>query len=305
MIDLRQLRHFVVVSEEMNFRRAAQRLCMTQPPLTQSIQAIEAELGVHLFERSRRHVALTQAGEVLLVQARATLAQAQQMMHIAQRAARGEVGTLRVGVSISASFATAFTRAMHAFQRRYPDVSLQLSRVTASSGISGVQKGEIDVCITRVANLQALPDTLASLCIARDTLRLVVHVDDEAAQGTKPLALHTLMNRQFLLYSREQGTAIYRQVAQLLGALGVSPPFAQELGDGPMIMGLVAGGYGVSILPDSLQTIQIKDVAWRDIDADPALTQSAIVAVFAPDSRREVVPATFIDLLTQTTQQGA
>ncbi|OZI32079.1 hypothetical protein CAL29_30040 [Bordetella genomosp. 10] len=298
MIDLRQLRHFVAVSEEMNFRRAADRLCITQPPLTQSIQALESELGVQLFIRSRRHVELTKAGEVLLAEAKATLDQANHMLNTAHRAARGEVGTLKVGFSISASFATPFTRAMHEFQNLHPDVALQLTRVTATFGLERVERGELDVCVTRLSNAAWLSDKLDHIAILQDELNLVLHASDAAAREPS-VSLSDVVDRPFIMYSRQQGTTIYKQVASLWAASGLTPNFTQEFGDGAMILGLVAGGCGISVLPSSLKRINISDVAWRAIRADKSLTDSAVVAAFLPSSRKEPIQSAFIDLLAR------
>src|SRR6202000_1610210 len=114
-VDLRQLRHFVTVCEELHFRRAAERLCMMQPPLTQSIQGLKTDLGVALFERTKHRVALTKAGEALLGETRAALAQADRFVATAHRARLGQVGTLRIGFSISAFFCPPFTHTLSKF----------------------------------------------------------------------------------------------------------------------------------------------------------------------------------------------
>lgn len=279
MIDLRQLQHFVVLSEELHFRRAAERLFMTQPPLTHSIQAMERELGVDLFSRSRRHVALTKAGEALLVEARATLERSSRLVEVAKRAARGEVGTLRIGFSISASFARPFTRALRTFALAYPDIALELTRTTATIGLNALRQGALDICITRPFHPIQLPSNLQHTIIQRDRLMLILHADHPLATRVS-LPLKAIASEPFIFYQKEQGTAIYQQVMDLWEAAGLMPEVARELGDGPTIMSFVAAGLGVSVLPSSLQVIKFDDIVWRKVEANSRLTESAVAVVY-------------------------
>jgi DNA-binding transcriptional LysR family regulator len=300
MIDLRQMRHFVTVCEELHFRRAAERLGMTQPPLTQSIQAMERELGVALLQRSRRHVELTKAGELLLVEARASLAQADRMMLVAQRAKRGEMGTLRVGFSISASFVRAFTQSVHVFQRTHPDVALELQRITGPRWIALLERREIDLCVVRPTYPIALPSGLKHLVLQRDRLMLLLHANHRL-HAAQSVPLSAVADEPFILHPPHEATAVYQQVMRLWAAAGIAPRVTQELVDTPTIMGLVAAGIGFSILPSMQSVIRIDDVIWRPIDVEHALTETGVVLVYPADRRDEMPQAAFLDLITQFT----
>src|SRR3954471_15007611 len=128
-MELRHLRYFVAVAEALHFGRAAERLGISQPPLSQQIQALEAELGVRLFDRSGRKVALTPAGSVFLDEARQTLAQAARAVAAARRAADGVIGEIRIGFTASAPFTALVPRIIHAYRQSFPDVHLRLAEM--------------------------------------------------------------------------------------------------------------------------------------------------------------------------------
>ena len=296
MIDLRQLRHFVMVCEELHFRRAAERLGMTQPPLTQSIQTMERELGVALFKRSRRNVALTKAGELLLPEARGVLAQSDRLLLVARRSARGEVGTLRVGFTISASFAHPFTKAVHAFQRNHPEVALELHRTGGTKWIGLLERGEVDLCVTRPLHPINLPCGFDHVVVQRDELMLLLHAGHRLARR-RTLALPSVVDEPFIAHPWQHGTAVYTQVMGLWASCGLVPRMGQELGDATTIMGLVAAGVGISILPSSLRVVRLEDIAWRPINTASPLAQSAVVLVYPAERRQEMPQAAFIDLV--------
>jgi DNA-binding transcriptional LysR family regulator len=298
VVDLRQLRHFVMVCEELHFRRAAERLGMSQPPLTQSIQAMERALGVELLHRSRRGVQVTRLGALVLAEARATLAQADQMMTVADRARRGQIGSLRVAFSISAPFARPFTRALQVFRKRYPNVTLDLQRTSGIRWIGMLERDEVDICVTRPLHPINLPDGLSHMVVQRDRLMLLLPIDHQAAQKPR-IALSEVAKEPFILHPRGEGTAVYRQVMNLWTQSGMMPKITKEYGDAATMMGVVASGGGVTILPSMLRMIHHEDIAWRDIDADPALTESAVVVVLAEQRRKEMPHAAFLELIQE------
>ncbi len=271
---------------------------MTQPPLTQSIQAMERELGVALLRRSRRHVELTKAGELLLVEARAALAQADRMMLVAQRARRGEMGTLRVGFSISASFVRAFTHSVHMFQQAHPGVTLELCRITGPRWLSLLEQGAIDLCVVRPTYPIALPSNLKHVVVQRDRLMLLLHASHRL-HTAQSVPLSAVAEEPFILHPPHDATAVHQQVKRLWSAVGIVPRVSQELVDTSTIMGLVAAGIGISILPSMQSAIRIDDVIWRPIEAAPALTETGVVLVYPADRRCEMPQAAFLDLITQ------
>ena len=149
-LELRQLRQFVAVAEESHFRRAAGRLGMAQPPLSQAILKLEREIGVELLERTRRSVRLTEAGDVFLDEARRVLAGAKRAVVAAQRAARGQVGTVRLTYVGAASY-DYLPRLLRAFRDRHPDVEVELRERTTAAQVVAVRRGEADVGLVLVA----------------------------------------------------------------------------------------------------------------------------------------------------------
>ncbi len=303
MVDLRQLRHFVTVSEELHFRRAADRLGMTQPPLTQSIRGLETELGVALFTRTKHHVALTKAGEALLGEARASLAQADRFVATAQRARRGQVGTLRVGFSISAPFCRAFIQAMRSFQRDYPDVALELHRIMATGWRDMLVRGDLDLCVIRPVYPVQLPASLHYVTVQQDALMLLLNSGHRLG-SKRAIALADVAEEPFILHPARSLAAVYAQVMKLWTAAGLVPRVSQEIIDTPTIMGLVAAGMGLSILPSIQQVIHVDDVIWRPIKADTALTSTGVIAVCTAARAAEAPQAAFLDLIVTAAQDA-
>ncbi|WP_375779343.1 LysR family transcriptional regulator [Bradyrhizobium sp. ma5] len=131
-MDIRQLRYFIAVAEELNFSKAARRLNLSQPPLSLQIKALEHEVGAPLFLRQRRGVELTQAGQILLEQVRKAIAQLDQAMGTAQRAARGEAGLLRIGYTGSTPIHASFSKILRRFSQAYPEIRLELLHASTS-----------------------------------------------------------------------------------------------------------------------------------------------------------------------------
>ena len=148
-LTLRQLACFVTVAEECHFRRAAARLHMSQPPLTQRIQDLERDLGVQLFARTGNRIELTEAGRLILAEAKAALAQADRVREVARRMRQGEIGVLRVSVRSSVSFVRAFREATDAFRRDYPSVILDMVQTACHGTIDALHQHKIDACVLR------------------------------------------------------------------------------------------------------------------------------------------------------------
>src|SRR5262245_4215104 len=157
-ISLRQLRCFVTVAEELHFRRAARRLNMSQPPLTQRIKDMERDLSVELFRRIGHRVELTDAGRIVLTSARETLTQAEGLCEVAQRAARGEHGRIRIGQTTTALFFSSIQQAMRVFQQDHPGVSLDLMHISSGPALEALRQRKLDVCLIRAFPVPLPPD---------------------------------------------------------------------------------------------------------------------------------------------------
>jgi DNA-binding transcriptional LysR family regulator len=297
-VDLRQFRYFVVLAEELHFTRAAQRLNIGQPPLSLQIQAIERELGTELLKRNRRRVELTEAGRLFLTEARAALAQAERAVETARRAARGEIGTLRIGFTPSAPFAPAFTRAVHAYRLALPDVHLSLSLSRSASLTEALRIGGIDVGLIRPAASSALPPEVAAMPVLRDRLMLALPAQHRLARRKASVPIEALAEEAFVLRPRGPGAAFYEQVYELCGRAGFAPQLAQEAHEAPTILGLVAVGVGLSILPACFRAIQIPDVVWRDIAVD-AEAISTLLLVYNRKAAATPQRSRFIELVQQ------
>lgn len=273
-MELRHLRYFVTVAEELHFTRAAARLHIGQPPLSQQIQALEDELGVALFARTKRRVALTAAGERFLTHARQILQQTRDAVEDARRAARGEVGELRIGFTPSLPFTTLLPALIHAFRERHPHVTLTLREMMTLDQLRAVAAGKLDIGMVRGGDVEA-PPNITLLPFLSDPLVAVLRRDDPLArQDTVTLA--QLRERPFVTYPASAGTGIHRQILRLCQQAGYAPHVVQEAREGTTLIGLVAAGLGVSILPGPLSCIQVEGVCYRPIADEGAISVASL-----------------------------
>ncbi|XLZ72690.1 LysR family transcriptional regulator [Massilia sp. SR12] len=270
-MELRHLRYFVAVAEELSFTRAAERLHIGQPPLSQQIQALEAEVGARLFERSKRWVRLTEAGKLFLEDARAILARAESAAERARRAQRGEAGELRVGFTFSTPFTPLFARTIRRYRQLYPQVALTLHEMTTLRQFEAMEARKLDLGFVRPTEV-ALPDTITLTTLLEDPLLLLLPSDSPLAQQPT-VKVSDLAGLPWVMYPKEAGIGIYHQVFRLCRAAGFVPEVAMEANEASTIIGLVAAGIGVSVLPSPFQNIHMDGVAYRQLDDPEAATR--------------------------------
>lgn len=270
-MDLRHLRHFVAVAEELHFSRAAVRLGIGQPPLSQSIQALEAELGVRLFERTKRRVELTGPGQLLLAEAREILARTEHAVALTRRAARGEVGALRVGFTTAAPFSPVVPRIIDAHRRARPDVHLTLVEMPTSQQLAALAEQRIDVGFIREPRLLPDPERFVFHDLVREPLVAVMRADHPLAERS-PVPVAALRDEPFVFYPADFGTSTHGQVFALCAAAGFRPRVVQDAREAFTIIGLIAAGLGVSILPGQLRRVALEGVVFRPLDAPHAHT---------------------------------
>jgi len=263
-MELRHLRYFVVLAEELHFSRAAQRLGISQPPLSQQIRALELSLDARLFERTNRRVELTEAGRALLVEARATLDQAERAANIVGQAQRGEIGELKIGFAPSAPLIAPFTATILAFRNASPGVRLVLNEQVTTEQIDALLERRLHVGFIRSPSVPDLPDAIAAIELYREPLSVFMRADHPLARH-RAVALKALAAEPFVFFPRSHGTSLYDQVLALCRKVGFIPRIDQEARGNATILGLVAVGLGVSILPASLRGIAVADVACRDL----------------------------------------
>ncbi len=260
-IDLRVWRQFVVLAEELHFGRAAARLHMTQPPLTQAIAQLEAVLGVRVFDRSRRHVALSPAGEALLPEARELLARAQRLPGVAQAAAAGEVGRLRLAFVSPVGF-ELLPHWVRGFRAHSPGVALDLIEATGDVQLAALERGEIDAGVL-LHSPGFVPASLASLPVAEEPLVLAIPAAHPLA-STRRLSAPQVLGQPLVLFPRRILPSIFDALFALYHAHGQSPQVAQEAIQMQTIVNLVAAGIGVAWVPRSVTRFERSGVVYRE-----------------------------------------
>jgi DNA-binding transcriptional LysR family regulator len=269
-VDYRQLRYFIAVAEELSFSRAARRLHMSQPPLSLQIAAIERELGTRLLDRTRRRVELTQAGQVFLEQARASLAQLERAAEMARRAGQGQAGELRVAFTGSVPMISAFPRLLSAFRKESSLARVHLAHMSTGHQLQALADRRIDVGILRPSRDYDPPPALRLTPLWTDELRAVLPEDHRLAARRGPVPLAALAGEAFILFPRELGCGLHEQVHAACNRAGFAPAVVQEAREGATIIGLVAAGLGVSLLPDAYERTCIPGVVHRRIDSPEA-----------------------------------
>ncbi len=264
-MDLRHLRYFLHVAEEMHFGRAAKRLGISQPPLSQQIKSLETELGVDLFDRTSRKVSLTEAGLLFLPEARKTVEQAEKAFETARRARRGEVGRLAIAFTTSAPFVDRVANALYGFRQDYPDVELTLAEMGRDEQIDLVERGMLDLGIVRDFNPPDLPDTLTRLCLLEEDILLAMREDHPLALSGEPVLLADLAGHPFVLYDAQRGAGFTDNFDMLCAAAGFTPIISQEASGLATLLGLVSAGFGVTILSRSLTRLHPEALVYRSL----------------------------------------
>jgi DNA-binding transcriptional LysR family regulator len=262
-MDLRRLRYFIAVAEELHFGRAARRLHISQPPLSQQIQALEAELGAALFERSGHRISLTDAGRELLPRARGVLAQAEAARTAVQRLGRGESGVLQLGFTGSLPLTPVMPRVLHDFRLAFPGVQLQLRELSTHEQIERLAGETLDVGFFRPTRHAGL-DLLETRVVMREELLVALHADNPLARR-KRLPLAALAAEPFILYARSVSTGLHEQILALCLKAGFQPRVVQEVHEMPTVVGLVAAGMGLALVAGTMQRIQVPGVVFRPL----------------------------------------
>lgn len=297
-MELRHLRYFVAVAEERSFSRAAIRLAIAQPPLSQQVRRLETELGFPLFDRTPAGVMLTRAGEALLVHARAVLLAATEAAAAADAAHRGSAGRLTLGFINGAAYGV-LPRVLRAYRAAHPDVELVVREMIIADQLDALVNGGIDAGILRppVADRRLAACTLASE-------RFVAAVPaDHALAAHAGVALRDLAQVPLVSYPAGHPAGFREQIDTAFRALGITPRYVQQATQLHTICGLVAGGFGMAIVPAGARSLQLEGLAfvplrgfamraeitlaWRKARDLPQLDQLVAVArVLRPGGKR-------------------
>jgi DNA-binding transcriptional LysR family regulator len=264
---MRLWRQFIAVAEELHFGRAAVRLHMTQPPLTQAIAHLEQLLGVRLFERTKRSVQLTAAGAVLLPEARELLARARALPVHARAAAHGELGRLRLAFVSTVGFGL-LPQWVRAFRALYPQVEFELIEATGDVQARALERGEADAGFM-LHSPGFAPAGLAHLRISREPLVLALP-DKHPLAGTRGLPLAAVMEEPLVIFPRRIVPSLHDAIFGMYHAGGAMPKVAQEAIQMQTIVNLVSAGLGVAWVPESVQQFQRPGVIYRHVGGKQA-----------------------------------
>jgi DNA-binding transcriptional LysR family regulator len=260
-MELRQFAQFIAVAEELNFRRAAERLHMAQPPLTVAIKKIEDELGVVLLERSNRVARLTAAGEVFLEEARRTLLQAESAVRAAKRAGAGIIGSLRVTFVASAS-RDLLPRILPAFRKHHAEVELELVEATTAQQVKALLDGQADVGFLVPPVRDAGGLTIEML---KEDRLVAALPEGHVLAKRKQLTLADLANEPWIMFPARQGPGLHARIMASCVQAGFTPNIRQEAIQMGTIVNLVGCGIGVALVPSSLASPANNNVSFTII----------------------------------------
>ena len=274
MADLRVWRQFITLAEELHFGRAARRLHMTQPPLTLAMQGLERELGVALFERSRRAVALSPAGAALLAPVQRLLHAADELPRLAQAAAAGLSGQLRLAFVSSIAYGP-LPEWLRGFRAAQPDVALQLREATLDVQLEAFEAGEIDLGFVLHAP-GAAPPGFASLTVLREPMVLALPQSHPAATR-RGLRLADLASEPLVIFPRGIAPSLFDAVLAAYRGQGAAPPIAQEAIQMQTIVNLVSAGMGLAWVPESVTQLRRPGVVYRALPAAAIACETSLL----------------------------
>ena len=261
-IELRHLRYFLAVAETLHFSKAAERLGIAQPPLSQQIKRLEQLLGHRLFDRTTRGVKLTLAGQLLAERARSTIEKVHDDLAQVRRLGRGEEGTLTVGFSGSTMF-TDLPDAVGNYQRRYPKVELRLRELSTTAQIAGLLDGTLDLAVLRDGDRT---DGIEMSTVLKEPFVAVLPVKHSLARK-RALRVRDLQAEPFILFARRMGPLAFDRTIACCEQHGFRPNIVQDAPQWPTLVRLVAAGLGVSLAPGCVANIAIPGAVYRDVHA--------------------------------------
>jgi DNA-binding transcriptional LysR family regulator len=276
-MELRHLRYFSTVAAELHFGRAAAKLHIAQPPLSKQIQDLEAELGFELFNRTKRSVALTPAGQAFSIEVNQIFQQLDRAIDIGRKTSRGELGQISIGFVGSATY-NILPVMLQKFRDRYPNVRIELHELTTDRQLIWLREGRIDIGLIRPP---IIDKNLGSQVIFKESLVVALPTNHQLAT-LETIDLRTLATESFILFPRELAPGLYDPIIAMCQAAGFSPQVVQECIQMQTIVSLVSANMGVSILPASIQEAQRQGVVYKPIrsQSSPIESLAAIAIVW-------------------------
>ena len=281
-MELRHIRYFLAVADERNFTRAAAKLGIGQPPLSQQIRDLENEIGAMLFHRVPHGAELTEAGIAFLPEASAALASAEKAKLAAQRATRGETGRLALGFTASSAFNTAVSGTIRRFRGQWPEVSLSLTEMNSNWLMEKLMREEIDVAFIR-PGLED-PKNVRLKRLADEPMLIALPAHHPLARHSK-VPLSALAGEPFILFPRTVGLSLYDDIVRGCRDAGFELVVTQEAPQIPSVVNLVAADLGVSIVPASIAHLVLDGVAYRPIEGPPLVARLGLAMLKGQRSR--------------------
>ncbi|QJW85900.1 LysR family transcriptional regulator [Ramlibacter terrae] len=279
-MDLRRIRHFVVLAETLNFRRAAERLHMAQPPLTVSIQKLEAELGTRLFDRGAGGVQLTTSGRAVLVEARKLLFHGSQLGAVARSAVEGTGGTLHVGFVGTTTYGM-LQKVVPRFRAEYPGVELVLHEATSVTILQQLEDHGLDVGLVRTPLLRS--SAAALLPLEQDEF-IVALPRGHALSERGPLRLEAPANESFVMYGAGSAGGLHSAAMLACQSAGFMPRVAQQGVQVQTLLALVESGLGVALVPSVMQRYVSEKIAYRPLIDLPPAASIGLAPAYLPHS---------------------
>jgi DNA-binding transcriptional LysR family regulator len=284
-----------MLAEELHFGRAAERLHIAQPPLSQQIRQLEIELNFALFYRTKRTVQLTDAGQIFLLESRRILKQLEHAIALGQQVSRGDIGQLTIGF-VSSAACNVLPPILQAFRAQVPGVTLELHELTTAQQPQWLQEGRIDVGLFRPPFEN---DGCEVEMIFQESLMIALPETHPLTQQKK-VSIRSLIREPFIVFPRAAAPGLYDPIITLCQQAGFSPTVAQEAIQMQTIVSLVAAEMGVAIVPASLQQLQRPGVAYRPI---AEVTPQVAIALIWRQQERSSIVQRFVEVVRQVAQQ--
>ncbi|PKO31618.1 MAG: LysR family transcriptional regulator [Betaproteobacteria bacterium HGW-Betaproteobacteria-7] len=263
-MEFRQLKYFIAVAEELNIGRAATRLHISQPPLTRQIQQLEEEFGTLLFLRTARGVELTDAGEMFLRDARNIRDLMEQAVERVREAGQGKLGKMDIGI-FGSGILDVIPKVLHAFRASHPNVQIALHQMSKTEQIEALRQHRIIAGFNRM--LAPLPDISSELVMIES---IMVAINESHPLAAKPaILLKELAGQPLILFPSGVRPSFIDKIWDLCAAEGFEPQVAQEVGDAPTSVALVAAGFGLSLVPEAASSLSVPGVVYRRLANAP------------------------------------
>jgi DNA-binding transcriptional LysR family regulator len=292
-MELRHLRYFVRLAEELHFGRAAAKLGISQPPLSQQIRALEDELGIALFDRTSRRVRLTDAGAIFLVEARRTLDQARHAADVARRIRHGEEGELAIGFASSVPFVPLVSASFARFRADHPAIHLTLKELGRNAQVAELREGRLDLGFMRSADRPMLAGGLSAALVQEEPLLIALRGDHPLALEQRPLTVADIADQPLVMMSADGGTGFNEQIELIFSREGRALRTVQEVNGLSSMLGLVAAALGIAVITRSLSALRVEGVAYRPLAGEGAISRLWLIRGAEPTP----IARTFIRML--------